>query len=85
MTMKEVIFYLPKSLGINNSNFNIYIFIGLLLFPFAQKDWAIKYNQDEPVQPKYDVNAPDLYIPCMGYITYILMVGYILGLKNAFR
>jgi len=58
--------------------------LGLLLFPFAQKDWAIKYNQDEPVQPKYDVNAPDLYIPCMGYITYILMVGYILGLKNAF-
>jgi len=58
--------------------------LALLLFPFAQKDWAIKYNQDEPVQPKYDVNAPDLYIPCMGYITYILIVGYILGLKNAF-
>jgi len=59
--------------------------LGLLLFPFAQKDWSIKYNQDEPVQPKYDVNAPDLYIPCMGYITYILVVGYILGLRNTFR
>jgi len=58
--------------------------LGLLLFPFAQKDWAVKYNQDVPVQPKYDVNAPDLYIPCMGYITYILIVGYILGLKNSF-
>ena len=59
--------------------------LGILLFPFAQKDWSIKYNQDQPVQPKYDVNAPDLYIPCMGYMTYILVVGYILGLKNSFR
>merc|ERR1712165_19008 len=58
--------------------------LGLLLFPFAQKDWSIKYNQEEPVQPKYDVNANDLYIPCMGYITYILVVGYILGLRNTF-
>ena len=58
---------------------------GLLLFPFAQKDWSIKYNQEEPVQPKYDVNAPDLYIPCMAFITYILVVGYILGLRNTFR
>merc|ERR1719412_2862806 len=58
--------------------------LGILLFPFAQKDWSLKYNQDEPVQPKYDVNAPDLYIPCMGYMSYILIVGYILGLKNTF-
>ena len=41
--------------------------------------------QDEPVQPKYDVNAPDLYIPTMAYATYVLLVGYILGLRNAFR
>ena len=64
-------------------------------------------NQDEPVQPKYDVNAPDLCkihnfvlyyfaffvrwiffnisdIPTMAYATYILLVGYILGLRNAF-
>jgi len=58
--------------------------IGLLLFPFTRSDWAIKYNQDEPVQPKYDLNAPDLYIPTMAYATYVLLVGYILGLRNAF-
>ena len=40
--------------------------------------------QDEPVQPKYDVNAPDLYIPTMAYATYVLLVGYILGLRDAF-
>merc|ERR1712156_1062167 len=27
--------------------------IGVLLFPFTRGDWAIKYNQDEPVQHKY--------------------------------
>ncbi len=58
--------------------------LGLLLFPFTRSDWAIKYNQDEPVQPKYDVNAPDLYIPAMAYATYVLFVGYILGLRDAF-
>ena len=55
-----------------------------MLFPFTRSDWAIKYNQDEPVQPKYDVNAPDLYIPTMSYATYVLLVGYILGLREAF-
>merc|ERR1719273_788456 len=58
--------------------------LGVLLFPFTRSDWAIKYNQDEPVQPKYDVNAPDLCIPTMAYATYVLLVGYILGLRNAF-
>jgi hypothetical protein len=55
-----------------------------LLFPFSHSDWSIKYAQDEPVQPKYDTNAPDLYIPCMAYLTYVLLVGYVLGLRNAF-
>ena len=36
------------------------------------------------MQPKYDTNAPDLYIPAMGYLTYVLLVGYVLGLRNAF-
>ena len=58
--------------------------LGILLFPFTRSDWSIKYSQEEPVQPKFDVNAPDLYIPSMAYTTYILIVGYILGLKNAF-
>ena len=50
-----------------------------MLFPFTRSDWSVRYSQDEPVQPKFDVNAPDLYIPCMAYVTYVLVVGYILG------
>lgn len=56
----------------------------LLLFPFAHTDWAVKYDQDEPVPPRYDVNAPDLYIPSMAVVTYVLLSGYLLGLRNEF-
>jgi len=27
------------------------------------QDWSIKFDQDSPVAPRFDVNAPDLYIP----------------------
>jgi hypothetical protein len=39
---------------------------------------------DEPVQPRYELNAADLYIPSMAFVTYILVVGYMLGLQNRF-
>lgn len=58
--------------------------LGLLFFPFSHSDWAVKYDQDEPVPPRYDVNAPDLYIPSMAFVTYVLISGYLLGLKNKF-
>lgn len=58
--------------------------LALLLFPFSHTDWAVKYDQNEPVPPRYDVNAPDLYIPSMGFVTYVLISGYLLGLKDKF-
>lgn len=82
--------YVGKKLGKNSSHicsFSLlyYVFYSaLLLFPFTHSDWSIKYSQDEPVQPKFDLNAPDLYIPCMAYVTYILVVGYVLGIRQAF-
>ena len=56
----------------------------LLLFPFAHSDWSIRYNHDEPVQPRFELNAADLYIPSMAFVTYILVVGYMLGLQERF-
>lgn len=56
----------------------------LLFFPFAQKDWLPKYTSNEQVAPRDDLNVPDLYIPCMAFVTYILAAGSIFGLKNAF-
>ncbi|KAM6307783.1 LOW QUALITY PROTEIN: protein YIF1B-like [Podargus strigoides] len=58
--------------------------LGLLLFPFAHQDWQVRYQQDAPVAPRFDVNAPDLYIPVMAFITYILVAGLALGTQNRF-
>lgn len=58
--------------------------LGLLLFPFAHSDWSIRYSHDEPVQPRYELNAADLYIPSMAFVTYILVVGYMLGMQDRF-
>ncbi|XP_072777051.1 protein YIF1B isoform X6 [Taeniopygia guttata] len=54
----------------------------LLLFPFRHPDWQVRYQQDTPVAPRFDVNAPDLYIPAMAFLTYILLAGLALGTQN---
>ncbi|KAJ0173416.1 hypothetical protein K1T71_010565 [Dendrolimus kikuchii] len=56
----------------------------LIMFPYTHKDWMMKYEQESPVQPRYDINAPDLYIPTMGYVTYVLLAGFMLGLQHRF-
>lgn len=56
----------------------------LLFFPFAHRDWSLKYDQGEVAQPRDDINCPDLYIPLMGYITFIVMAGLILGMNERF-
>lgn len=56
----------------------------LLLFPFAQKDWLVKYASNEPVAPRDDLNVPDLYIPSMAFVTYVLLTGCLLGQQSLF-
>ncbi|VBB32330.1 unnamed protein product [Acanthocheilonema viteae] len=59
--------------------------LGLILFPFLHRDWTVKYDSsDSPVLPRSDINAPDLYIPLMAYITYILISGFVLGTQRRF-
>ncbi|XP_075771632.1 protein YIF1B isoform X2 [Pelodiscus sinensis] len=58
--------------------------LGLLLFPFMHQDWQVQYQQDRPVAPRFDINAPDLYIPVMAFITYLLVAGLALGTQNRF-
>ncbi|XP_049339403.1 protein YIF1B isoform X2 [Astyanax mexicanus] len=58
--------------------------LGLLVFPYMHENWEVRYQQDTPVAPRFDVNAPDLYIPAMAFITYILVAGLALGTQNRF-
>ncbi|XP_067275810.1 protein YIF1B isoform X2 [Pseudorasbora parva] len=58
--------------------------LGLLVFPYMHDNWEVSYQQDTPVAPRFDINAPDLYIPMMGFITYVLVAGLALGTQNRF-
>lgn len=51
---------------------------------FFIQDWSIKYEQDSPLQPRYERNAPDMYIPTMAYLTYIVVAGLALGTQERF-
>lgn len=68
----------------------------MLMFPYANKNWSLTYSssgddqhqqqqqQAIPVAPRFDVNAPDLYIPVMAFVTYILLCGVSLGVRDRF-
>ncbi|XP_060521189.1 protein YIF1B [Cylas formicarius] len=56
----------------------------LLFFPFTQSNWSMKNEQEGAIQPRFEINAPDLYIPLMAYITYVLVAGLVLGTQNRF-
>uniref|UniRef100_A0A0K0FL92 Protein YIF1 n=1 Tax=Strongyloides venezuelensis TaxID=75913 RepID=A0A0K0FL92_STRVS len=59
--------------------------LGIILLPFVHKNWSVQTGADgQPVTPKEDVNAPDLYIPLMAFITYVLLSGLVLGIQQRF-
>lgn len=35
--------------------------------------------------PRHDINAPDLYLPIMALVTYILLSGFLLGMAGKFK
>jgi len=35
--------------------------------------------------PRDDINAPDLYIPTMAFISYILLIGLAMGLSDRYE
>ncbi|CAL2046143.1 unnamed protein product [Caenorhabditis brenneri] len=59
--------------------------LGILFFPFFHRDWNIKFaGSSDPAPAREDVNAPDLYIPLMSFLTYILVSGFVLGTQGRF-
>ncbi|CAL1710731.1 unnamed protein product [Somion occarium] len=93
--------YVQKNLGglipitavkryFNVSNSYVVHKLRILLFPWRHKPWSrrsrrAENGQVELLSPKEDVNAPDLYIPLMAFVTYILAVALHFGLKSDFR
>jgi hypothetical protein len=60
----------------------------LLVCPFFHKQWKrriIRVGEvDSYAFPREDINAPDLYIPTMAFVTYILLVGFVFGTISQF-
>jgi len=53
---------------------------GLLLFPFIPgTQWSRNGKDGKFLPPKDDINSPDLYIPVMAFLTYVLVAGVIMG------
>jgi len=57
--------------------------ISLLLFPFRHKYWKRRIQRqpegDVYLPPRDDINAPDLYIPLMAFVSFVLLIGYAMG------
>ncbi|KJK79767.1 hypothetical protein H634G_05359 [Metarhizium anisopliae BRIP 53293] len=75
----------------NVSNSYVVNKLFLVLFPWRHKPWARKQATGASGQegwylpPREDVNSPDMYIPVMALVTYILLSTLIAGLKGQFK
>lgn len=71
--------------------------LSLILVPFVNRTWGRQRGLDGGnfggapsddgtcyLPPRDDLNAPDLYIPVMSFVTYVLVVGFVFGTRNAF-
>ena len=63
----------------------------LVLFPWRHRPWSRKqqlsHNGQEGyfLPPREDLNSPDIYIPLMSVVTYVLLYTLIAGLRGAFK
>lgn len=54
----------------------------IVLFPWRHRPWSRK---DGNPAPREDMNSPDMYIPTMALVTYILLSTLTAGLRGAFN
>ncbi|KAF8634687.1 hypothetical protein AX17_004124 [Amanita inopinata Kibby_2008] len=93
--------YVQKNLGtifpsthikhhFNVSNSYVMRKIQLILFPWTHKPWSRRVRRSDAGQtewqpPRDDINGPDLYIPLMALVTYILLSALHSGLNDRFH
>ncbi|KAI8325390.1 hypothetical protein GQ54DRAFT_240044, partial [Martensiomyces pterosporus] len=72
---------------------NIYVLskLKLILFPWLQKNWHRHAERDPTGQvvgyksPREDTNSPDLYIPVMALVSYVIAIGLVIGRAGVFH
>ena len=56
----------------------------ILLLPFRHAQWERMADGTSLRPPSQDPNAPDLYLPLMSLVTYILVAGFVSGADGRF-
>ncbi|KAI9805013.1 MAG: hypothetical protein M1833_006316 [Piccolia ochrophora] len=75
----------------NVSNSYVLSKLLLVLFPWRHRPWSRKQAISSSGQegfflpPREDINSPDMYIPVMACVTYILLSTVLAGLRGAFH
>ncbi|KAI9823420.1 MAG: hypothetical protein M1832_002430 [Thelocarpon impressellum] len=75
----------------NVSNSYVLTKLALVLFPWRHRPWSRKSTLSTSSQatlflpPREDINSPDMYIPVMAFVTYILLSTLLAGLRGAFH
>ncbi|KAI0029704.1 YIF1-domain-containing protein [Vararia minispora EC-137] len=93
--------YVSKNLGglipasalkhhFNVSNSYVIWKLRLLVWPWRHRPWTRKMHRSENgasefASPRDDLNSPDLYIPVMAFVTYILAAAFQSGLQDRFH
>ncbi|KAF9043033.1 YIF1-domain-containing protein [Panaeolus papilionaceus] len=71
----------------NVSNSYVIKKMQLVLFPWLHKPWSRRPRapQGEYMPPRDDLNSPDLYIPVMAVVTYIIFTALLSGIEGKFH
>lgn len=88
-------YFLPVSLlkhQFNVSNSYVLNKLRILVFPWRHRPWSRKVRRSESSgqsegyqAPREDINSPDLYIPTMALVTYVLLTALVAGMNNRFH
>ncbi|KAJ9666785.1 Protein transport protein yif1 [Coniosporium apollinis] len=74
----------------NVSNSYVLRKLVLVLFPWRHRPWSRQQSRVASsggplfMPPREDINSPDMYIPVMSFVTYILLSTLLAGLRGAF-
>jgi hypothetical protein len=92
---RNVLRHLPVTHLLHSFNVsNSYVInkLRLVLFPWRHKPWSRLVKRNESTgqiegykPPRDDINSPDLYIPVMALVTYILLAGVVSGTRGDFH
>ncbi|KZT35215.1 YIF1-domain-containing protein [Sistotremastrum suecicum HHB10207 ss-3] len=73
----------------NVSNSYVLHKLRILLFPWRHRPWSRRSRRSEAgiqewLPPREDINSPDLYIPSMALVTYVLLSAVLTGIQGRF-